>query len=103
MKKSKHIVIQILMVLSALFYSQCTVTHHLQADQKLLVKHKITADNRKINKAEISNYIKPKPNRKFLGTRMRLSFYYTFEDSERKFGSWMRDIIGEPPVLYDQT
>lgn len=103
MTKNIYIVIQILLVLSALFFSQCTVTRNLQADQKLLIKHRIVTDNHKIDKVEIKNYIKPEPNRTFFGARMRLYFYYAFEDSERKFGSWMRDIVGEQPVLYDEA
>ncbi len=86
-----------------LFFCQCSVTRHLEADQTLLIKHKITCDNRKINKDEMLNYVKPKPNRSFLGFRSRLSFYYIFEHSERKFGTWMRDIVGEQPVLLDES
>ena len=70
--------------------------------QQLLVKHKISTDEKKVDKNEMLNYVKPKPNRKFLGFYTRLYFYYAFENSEGKFGSWMRDIVGEQPALYDE-
>ena len=68
----------------------------------MLVKHKISVDEKKVDKDEMLNYVKPKPNRKFLGFYTRLYFYYAVENSEGKFGSWMRDIVGEQPALYDE-
>lgn len=90
-------------VLLISLFSHCSVTRHLKEDQKLLVSHKITCDNRKIDTDEILNYVKPKPNRSFLGFHTRLSLYYMFANSERRLGSWMRDIVGESPVLLAET
>lgn len=84
-------------------FCQCSTTRHLSDNQCLLVKQKISCDNKKVDTDEMLNYVKPKVNRSFLGFRTRLSFYYTFENSDGKVGSWMRDIVGEQPVLLDDS
>ena len=82
---------------------QCTVTRHWEDhQQKLLIKHKIASDEKKVDTDEMLNYVKPKPNRAFMGFHTRLYFYYTFENATGKFGTWMRDIVGEPPVILDE-
>ena len=83
-------------------FCQCSVIKNLSNSQQLLVKHKISTDEKKVDRNEMLNYVKPKPNRRFLGFYTRLYFYYAFENSEGKFGSWMRDIVGEQPALYDE-
>ncbi|MBP5370528.1 MAG: BamA/TamA family outer membrane protein [Bacteroidales bacterium] len=82
---------------------QCAVTRHWEDhQQKLLIKHKISSDEKKVDTDEMLNYVKPKPNRAFMGFHTRLYFYYTFENATGKFGTWMRDIVGEPPVILDE-
>lgn len=94
---------KLLIAISLFVFSQCSVTKHFPDGKKLLVKNSIQSDNRKVDKDEMLNYVKPKPNRAFWGFHTRLYFYYAFEDSERKFGTWMRDVVGESPVFYDST
>ncbi|MCQ2960031.1 MAG: BamA/TamA family outer membrane protein [Bacteroidales bacterium] len=67
------------------------------------MKHKITVDNRKIDKDEMLNYVKPKPNRTILKCQFPLHTYYRFENKNGKFASWMRDVVGEPPVLLEES
>ena len=100
----RQTIIKVLYTLSILvLFCQCSVTRHLEDNQKLLIKHSISSDEKKVNTDEMRNYIKPKPNRAFLGFHTRLYFYYTFEHATGKFGTWMRDIVGEAPVLLDET
>ncbi|MBR4115354.1 MAG: BamA/TamA family outer membrane protein [Bacteroidales bacterium] len=90
-------------VVVVLLCCRCSVTKSLEDGQKLLVKHKIAVDCKGVDKSEPLNYIKPQPNRNFLWLHLRLRSYFAFKDSERKFGTWMRDIVGEPPALYDEA
>lgn len=91
------------LLLCLFVFSQCSVTRNLGENQTLLVKHKISADSRKLDKSEMLNYVKPKPNRSFLGFNTRLYFYFAFKDSKRKLGSWLRDDVGEAPVLLNDA
>ncbi|MBO7125022.1 MAG: hypothetical protein J6V74_04165 [Bacteroidales bacterium] len=101
--KKRYFIFKLLVCIGMIcLFSQCTVIKNLSNSQQLLVKHKISTDEKKVDKNEMLNYVKPKPNRRFLGFYTRLYFYYAFENSEGKFGSWMRDIVGEQPALYDE-
>lgn len=102
MVRKRFIYTCIYIVVIALF-SRCSVTKHIPSDKQLLVKHTISYEGKKVAADDILNYVKPKPNRAFLGMRHRLGFYYRFENAQGRFGSWMRDIVGEEPVFYDES
>ena len=86
---------------SVFIFSQCSVTRHLGEGQVLLVNHTIKCDNKKVSKDEMSNYVKPKVNRKFVGIRIRLGIYNKFQNSKGRIGIWLRDVVGEQPALLD--
>jgi outer membrane protein assembly factor BamA len=82
----------------------CSVTRHLEKDETLLVKNKISIKKApKISGSEIENYLQQPPNRKTLGILFHLRVYNTFKNSDGRFGTWIRETIGEEPVIYDST
>ena len=47
------------------------------------------------------NYVRQKPNRKTFGVLFHLRVHNLFAKSNKRVGSWIRETIGEPPVIYD--
>lgn len=102
-KDANSRIIVISLFLSLFFFSQCSVTRHLEDGQVLVVNHNIKCDNKKVSKDEMANYVKPKTNRQFVGIRIRLGIYNKFQNAEGRVGSWLRDVVGEQPALLDST
>ena len=99
-----HIFLKTLsLILLAFFANSCAINRHLEPNEKLLVRNSISCDNRKIDKDEMYNYIQQKPNRKTFGMLIRHRIYNSFIKSEKKFGTWIREKIGEVPVIYDSV
>lgn len=53
-------------------------------------------------KSEVTDVIRPKPNKKFLGMRSALWLYYVTGTPKKEKGlrSWLKNKFGEPPVYY---
>ena len=82
--------------------SSCSITRHVPENQYLLDKYDIKTENGKINRDEITNYIRQKPNKKILGFKFHLSLYnLSNKDKDNFFNRWLRS-IGEEPVIYDE-
>lgn len=56
---------------------------------------------RKLLQEELHSLVRPKPNRKFLGMRLRLSAYNAAGNPKKQSSirGWMKNKFGEPPVL----
>lgn len=56
---------------------------------------------RRILKDDLEGAIRPKPNRKLLGMRFRLSMYHLAGEPKKEKGirNWLRNKVGEPPVV----
>jgi len=76
----------------------CNTTKHLKPEDLFLQKVIIKKDNRKIDKDELANIIKQKPNRKILKLFRYHLGLYNFVN--KKNVSIFKD-MGEPPVAYD--
>ena len=83
----------------------CTATKFLPegdrlydgAEVELLSSEKIK--NKKFIIKNAEEALRPKRNKKFLGSRPKLWFYYTAGDSAKKgFRKWVKNKLGEPPV-----
>ena len=92
----------------ALLISSCSNTRHLPAGESLFVGSKVhiqddeaTKKERKILQNDLVGVVRPKPNRKFLGMRVRLRLYEFAGSSKKNKGlkKWLREKVGEPPVL----
>lgn len=97
-----------LMILLLLGGSSCSNTRFLSDGESLYKGNKVKVEDTLLSKrqqkamaAELSDIIRPKPNRSFLGIRFKLWVYNMAGKPKSDFGIryWLRNKIGEPPVL----
>ncbi|MBQ0116294.1 MAG: BamA/TamA family outer membrane protein [Flavobacterium sp.] len=64
----------------------------------------LSKGNRKGLQANLNDLLRPKPNKKFLGMRPKLFFYHLAGEpkKEKGFRFWLRNKVGEAPVLMEQ-
>lgn len=65
----------------------------------------MSKSDKKALKAEMEELLRPKPNRKILGWRFKLSMYNLAGEpkKEKGFRYWLRNKVGEPPVTFKQV
>jgi hypothetical protein len=93
-------------LLLAVFFSACNITKQLRsADQYLYngASIKVQGENRKDVTNPLSDYVKQKPNRRFVGTvKLRMRFYVNgTRPKSGKFSRWLANTYGETPVILD--
>ena len=83
----------------------CSPTRLLNDNQYLLQNNRIICKDLRIDKDEISRIIKQKPNRRILQIfHFHLGVYnYTSFGKERKWKKWLKNTIGEEPVVLDNN
>lgn len=104
----------VFITLLALLLSSCSSTKILKENQYMLVKNTVTMQDVKGEEfSGMVNYVQPLPNSKFMGVfNLKTSLYAeaqpkiskktgTLKDS--KFRHWLRESVGEPPVLLDSS
>lgn len=81
-----------------IFISACSSTRRLPPGESLYIgadvrveSDSLSARERKTMRSELSALTRPRPNKKFLGTRFKLFFH--------NLGGFFRKKLGEPPVL----
>lgn len=88
--------------------SACSNTRRLPAGESLYVGSKVSikddkASNRekKVLTTDLQGAVRPKPNSKLLGMRLKLSIYNLVGQPKKEKGlkHWIRTKFGEPPVL----
>ncbi len=86
-----------------LFYS-CKSTKFVPKDKFLLNKTHIISNNKDLNISEITNYITQKPNSKILGFYKFHLYNYNLlhTEKDKKLRKKLENILGEPPVIYDE-
>ena len=102
----------ILLLFSILFVTSCSNTRFLPEGEYLYIGGKVKIENKEISKKErkalqsqLAKLIRPKPNKKFFGLRPKL-FIYNMVDSVKKekgFKYWLKNKVGEAPVLFSQV
>ena len=96
----------------ALFLSACSSTKVLKDNEYMLVKNTVTMKDVKGDEfSGMVNYVQPLPNSKFMGIfNLKTSLYAsaqpkpdkkTGEMKDSKARRWLRESVGEPPVLLD--
>ena len=83
--------------------TSCSLTRNIPDDSYLLRRNRIVVEDSQIKSDELRTFIRQKPNRKILGFyRFHLSIYQLANrGTENKLKYWMKNTIGEPPVIYE--
>jgi outer membrane protein assembly factor BamA len=90
------------LIIISLFSASCASTKYVPDDKYLLTRNKIKIEDNSIDKNEIKNYLKQRPNKKILGLRFHLFLYNLSNIQKDKWPhGWLRK-IGEKPVIWDQ-
>jgi len=92
-------------LISAIFISSCSVNKFIPSDKKLLKGYEIRYTTKKdevIDNSEVKAYLRPRPNKSFIGIRYSLYIYYLSTVHKGKFYSWLNKKLGEDPVYFDQ-
>ncbi len=95
-----------------LFFSACSSTKYLAADQNLYIGSKIkfrdtpsiSKNKKKDIKADLQSLIRPKPNSSILGIRFKL-WAYNVAGTPTGHGLryWLKNKVGEPPVIASKS
>ena len=98
--------VKVLILLLFTGFIGCSPSRHIQDGEFLLKKNKIAIVPEKysINKTDLENYYKQKPNTKILGLfPFHLVMYNNLnKGKERKWKTKLMTVIGERPVIYDK-
>jgi len=98
----------LLIILSTLIMSACSNSRHLPAGESLFKGSRVHIIDRgashKVRKQLVNDLVglvRPKPNSKTLGVRIKLTLYDFAGNPRKKKGlrNWLRNKVGEPPVL----
>jgi outer membrane protein insertion porin family len=99
----------LLVIIGLFFFVGCSNTRHLPKGEKLYTGHKVEFKKDTINRNDIKvlredlqGMVRPKPNTKLLGMRVKLFLYNLAGSPRRKSGglrNLLRNRFGEPPVL----
>ncbi len=82
--------------------SSCRVTKYVPENEYLLKKYELKGEGKKINKEELSSYVKQKPNKRILGLKFHLGVYSLSKKGKDNWFNRMLRTIGEEPVIYDE-
>ena len=102
----------IITLLALFLLSSCSSTKILKDNEYMLIKNTVTMKDVKGEEfSNMVNYVQPLPNNKFMGIfNLKTSLYgeaqpkvskKTGELKDSKFRRWLRESVGEPPVLLD--
>jgi outer membrane protein assembly factor BamA len=92
----------VLAVLMSVLFFSCSPVKYVQEEDYLLDRYRIKITEGKINKEDLRNYIRQKPNKRILGIRFHLGMYNLSSKKKQKgISNWLRT-IGEEPVIFDE-
>lgn len=96
----------------AALLSSCSNTKYLPEGELLYTKGTVTVKSEELARSErkslekdLETMVRPRPNSKILGLRVKLWFYNIAGEPKKEKGlrHWMRTKLGEPPVLFSQV
>lgn len=88
-----------------LFLSSCNPARRLPEGRYLLNRNTIEIEESEVQRSELTRFYRQRPNRRIFGFyRFHLNMYQIADrGKETRFRSWLKNTIGEAPVLYDAT
>ncbi|MNK15894.1 Outer membrane protein assembly factor BamA precursor [compost metagenome] len=101
-----------LVFITLLFAYGCSNTKYLPEGEMLYTGGEVKVEDslvsrkeRKAMEKELNGLLRPKPNSSFLGLRIKLYMYNLAGEpkKEKGFRYWLRNKVGEPPVLFSQV
>ncbi|SNR51653.1 Outer membrane protein assembly factor BamA [Flavobacterium sp. ov086] len=104
--------IRYFIALSLFFVFGCSNTKYLPEGELLYTGGSVTVKDtilkkkeRKALESELEDLLRPKPNKQFLGLRPKLWFYNIAGEPKKDKGIryWLRNKVGEPPVLFSKV
>ncbi len=96
------------LIMYVLIGASCSNSRYLAENESLYLGSKVkitdtfaTKSDRKRLEKELADAVRPKPNSSFLGMRIKLTLYNLagVPKKEKGLRNWLRNKIGEPPVL----
>src|SRR5690242_1079989 len=103
----------VLFLLIVLVIASCNNTKYLAANQNLFIgstskiksTDKISKSERNSLEDQMKSLVRPKPNSKILGARVKLSIYNSTKEPKKPKGLkyWWKHKVGEPPVIASYT
>ena len=82
--------------------SSCSVKKFIPENEYLIHKYTIRFEKKypQTTQSELKQFLRPKPNKKFLGWHSNLYYYYRNQNKPTKFNAWLDRSFGEPPSFY---
>ena len=91
--------IALIFVATGLF--SCRPARHVSENDYLLDRYRVTLQDREIDRNELKDYVRQKPNKRILGVRFHLWLHNLANPEKDGWPhNWLRR-IGEEPVIYD--
>lgn len=95
------------LIVGLLLFASCSNTRYLADNESLYVGSSVIIEDslgkkeKKSMSSELEDIIRPVPNSKFLGLRLKLWVYNVVGETKRERGIkyWLKDKFSEPPVL----
>ena len=85
--------------------SSCSVKKYIPENECLINKYTIQFEKKypETTQSELKQFLRPRPNKKFLGWYSKLYFYYRNQNKPTKFNAWLDRSLGEPPSFYSDA
>ncbi|EHQ41338.1 translocation and assembly module lipoprotein TamL [Myroides odoratus] len=112
LKKKNSVLLLTITGIAGFFISSCSSTKYIPEDDALYTKGIVELEETELGKSKqkeieesLESLLRPEPNSSFLGFRPKLFFYNLGGDPTKtnKVRRWMRNSLGEPPVLFSQV
>ncbi len=83
----------------------CMPARHIAEDEHLLTRNRLSVEDADIDPHELRSYFRQQPNRRILGFyRFHLNAWlFADRGKETRFRRWIKNTIGEAPVLFDAS